>query len=397
MVSRAAWLLSLLLLPCVDAARCEKPKTAVVTVQAAPERPIVELRDGNQILNFDMVVRNVSTMTWRLSFIELNIYSAHQLVLRRSINSDAFSPSIAIIGDQILSPNESLDVFNPFYEFENFVPLSQLQYTFCLLRESNEQERERNKHRLPDDCDYRQQFTVSPQIYEGKTALILPLRGKIFVWEGHNFYAHHLRVPLGNSRVQSLGITANSNEFASDFIYLDAQGQRYHDDPRNLNNWYSYDQPIYAPGAGVVLRTANDIPENWFEDTAATKIGHPQIPAAKDPKDIGNFVLIDHQNGEYSLMVHMKPGSVTVKAGDRVQPGQRVGRIGFAGDSIFPHLHYSLMDGSEVFKAWGLPAYFSHFHRVLGAHSLEVKRGPVDSGDFLQSDAVFSTHRNAGK
>ena len=47
-------------------------------------------------------------------------------------------------------------------------------------------------------------------------------------------------------------------------------------------------------------------------------------------------------------------------------------RIDFAGDSIFPHLHYSLMDGPEVFKAWGLPAHFLRFHRVLGATSIKV-------------------------
>jgi murein DD-endopeptidase MepM/ murein hydrolase activator NlpD len=48
----------------------------------------------------------------------------------------------------------------------------------------------------------------------------------------------------------------------------------------------------------------------------------------------------------------MKPGSVIVRPGDRVPQGQPVGRIGFAGDSIFPHLHYSLMDSLEVFQAW---------------------------------------------
>ena len=86
----------------------------------------------------------------------------------------------------------------------------------------------------------------------------------------------------------------------------------------------------------------------------------------------------------------MKAGSVTVRPGDRVRQGQVVGRIGFAGDSIFPHLHYSLMDGPEVFKAWGLPAYFSQFRRVLGGSSTKVEHGPVDSGDFLESDAVYS-------
>ncbi len=394
MISRVAWLSALLLPLCWDAAFCETPKSPVLIIRSAPERPIVEVRGSNEFLNFEMLVRNASGLTLRISQIELSVYdSAHDLVLRKSINTDAFAPSIAVIGKQILVPGETLDVFNPFSEFESSVPLTELRYSFCLLRESNGQQREKNQHRLPDDCDFREQFAVSPRTYEDKTPLVLPLRGKIFVWEGHDLYAHHQRVPLSNSEVKSLGIAANSNNFASDFIYLDAEGRAYHGDPRKLDDWYSYDQPIYAPGAGIVLAAANDVPENWFEDAGATKIGHPKLPAGKDPKDIGNFVLIDHQNGEYSLLVHMKLGSVIVKRGDHVELGQPIGRIGFSGDSIFPHLHHSLMDGPEVFKAWGLPAYFLQFRRVMGTSSMEVNREPVDSGDFLQSDARYSDAR----
>lgn len=387
-----SWIARLpILLLCAGAVFEKTPAPAVLTIRSAPEHPIIEVRDSNQFLNFDMVVRNTSTLTLRISQIELSVYdSSHQLAVRKSLNTDAFAPSIAVIGRQVFAPGETLDVFNPFSEFDSFVPLTELEYSFCLLRESNVQEREENLHRLPDDCDFRQSVTVSPHTFRAKTVLILPLRGKTFVWEGHDFYAHHLRVPLGDSKVQALGITANSNNFASDFIYLDEQGREYHDDPRKLENWYGYGQPIYAPGAGVILSTANDIPENWFEDAGATRIGHPKLAAGKDPKDIGNFVLIDHQDGEYSLLVHMKPGSVIVKAGDRVQPGQAVGRIGFAGDSIFPHLHYSLMDGPEVFKAWGLPACFSHFRRILGASSIGVSTGPVNSGDFVESQVAYS-------
>ncbi len=292
--------------------RCvlHRPASPVVSIRSAPERPIIEVRGGNQSLNFDIMVRNVSNVTLRISQIGLSVYdSAHQLALRKAINTDAYAPSIAVIGRQVFAPGETLDVFNPFSEFESSVRLTELEYSFCLLRESNERQREENRHRLPDDCDFRQEFTVIPRTYEDKTPLILPLRGKIFVWEGHDLYAHHLRVPLGDPGVQALGITANSNNFASDFIYLDARGREYHDDPRKLENWYGYGRPIYAPGTGVVLATANDIPENWFEDVGATKIGHPKLPAGKDPKDIGNFVLIDHQNGEYSLLVHIKPAA----------------------------------------------------------------------------------------
>lgn len=376
---------------CQDALLGETPPSPVVTVRSAPESPIIELRGANQFLNFDLIVRNVSGLTLRLSEIQVAVYdSSHSVAMMKSLNTDAFAPSIEVIGKQTMAPGEHLDVFNPFVRFESSVPLAELRYSFCLLREENAQEHERNSHRLPDDCDFRQQITIFPRNYRDKTSLILPLQGKIFVWEGHDFYAHHLRVPLGESKVQQKGITANPNNFASDLIYVDEGGRAYHDDARKLGNWYGYGKPVYAPGAGVVLASANDIPDNRFEDANGTVIGHPEVPAGKDPKDIGNFVLIDHENGEYSLLVHMKPGSVLVRSGDHVKQGQEVGAIGFAGDSIFPHLHYSLMSGSELFKAWGLPAYFQHFRRLLGVKSIPIQKDSINSGDFLESDATYS-------
>lgn len=362
----------------------------LVAIQSAPEKPIVELRDGTQFLNFDLIVRNMSKLTLRLSEIQLAVYdSRDSLVTLKSLNTDAFAPSIAVIGKETMAPGQHLDVFNPFSRFESNVPLSQLRYSFCLLSEENDQQRERNLHRLPDDCDFREEIIVTPRTYEDKTSLVLPLRGKVLVWEGHDFYAHHLRVPLGDGEIQQLGITANSNNFASDFIYVDDAGRAYRGDPRKLGNWYGYGKLVYAPGAGVVLASANDIPDNWFEDANGTEIGHPKLPAGKDPKDIGNFVLIDHENGEYSVLVHMKPGSVLVRSGDHVRQGQAIGAIGFAGDSIFPHLHYSLMSGPELFKAWGLPAYFQHFRRVFGGESIPIQKDSVNSGDFLESEAMY--------
>lgn len=258
-----------------------------------------------------------------------------------------------------------------------------MEFSFCLQRETNAAERQKNLHRLPDACDYQVQPKSYPPFCDTKTPLVLPLKGKLFVWEGHDFYAHHVRIPFSNP---ALGIVADSNNFAVDFVYTDEQGRQHRGDPRRLENWYSYGKPIYAPGAGTVLATANDIPDNWFIDEKATRIGHPKLPRGKDPNDIGNFVLIDHGDGEYSLLIHMKPGSVIVKPGERLAAGQQVGQIGSAGDSSFPHLHYSLMEGPHITKDWGIPAYFSHFHRSYGDKSVEVARGPVNSGDFVEAE-----------
>ena len=122
-------------------------------------------------------------------------------------------------------------------------------------------------------------------------------------------------------------------------------------------------------------------------------IGHPDLPPGKDPKDIGNYVLIDHGNGEFSLLVHMKPGSVRVKPGDRVPRARRSARSALREICSFPHLHYSLMEGAEVTKVWGLPATFTGFHRFYGATSVAVAKGTVNSGDFVESDAAMAKTR----
>ena len=156
-----------------------------------------------------------------------------------------------------------------------------MRYDFCLLREDTAAQRDANRHRLPDDCDFVSSLAVTPHVYYSKTPLMLPVRGKVFIWEGHDFYAHHLRVPLGNPRMAAMGIAANSNEFANDFIYTDAEGNAYSGDPRNLANWHSYGKPLYAPGAGIVREAVGDIPDNQFKDAGATGIVYPHLPPTK--------------------------------------------------------------------------------------------------------------------
>src|SRR5579885_1522241 len=280
---------------CLVAAFCGRlpSQTAIepVTLRPEPEEPIIEESGANRLLNFDLVLSSKAEVPLRVSEVQMSVYeSGGHLALRKALNTDAFAPSIEVIGERLLLPGHSLDIFNPFWEFDPRVPLEDLRFSICLLKESNSAEAEKNHHRLPGDCDLRAETAVRPRTYETKTALVLPLKGTVFIWEGHDYLAHHFRVPLGNPKIQQMGITANSNEFASDFIYVDANGRSYHDDPRKLENWYSYGQPIYAPGAGVVVASANDIPDNSIISIDATSIRSPQLPAGKDPKDVGDFV-----------------------------------------------------------------------------------------------------------
>ena len=365
-------------------------QTPEVTVSAFPQVPLIEHRDHQQLLNFDLTVANPSKSTWRLTEIELSVLdAADRLITRRTVNSDGLAPGIAIVASPLLAPGETMDVFNPFYAFSDEVPIHRMQYVFSYLREDNPQEAADNRHRLPMDHDLEITATVIPQEYKTRTNLIVPLAGKVFVWEGHDFYAHHRRVPLHAANVQKLGIHANANRYGADLVIVDDQGRIYHDDPYDKKHYYSYGTPIYAPGAGKIVALANDVPDNEFKDRHITT---PELPAGADP-NLGNYVLIDHENGEFSIFPHMMPGSVSVKAGQRVRPGEMIGRVGFSGDAIFPHVHYSLLAGPDIYQSEALPAYFTHFRRVLGSKSVQVQEGTVDSGDIVESTAEYQAVR----
>jgi len=351
-----------------------------VQLHAFPAVPLIELRDGRQLLNFDLAVTNTGRNTLRLSEIEMTVFNpAGEFVMRQTVNSDGLSPGVDIVSKHSLAPGETVDVFNPFYSLGGNVPISRMKYVFRYLVENNDQQRETNRHRLPIDFDTSAELTVSPQAYGTKTSLMMPLHGRILVWEGHDFYAHHRRVPLHDARVQRMGIRANANRYGSDLVIIDEQGNMYRNDAWNKKNWFSYGAPIYAPGEGIVVGAENRYPENEYD---GKKIKYPQAPPGAD-EDLGNFVMIDHGSGEFSVMPHMLAGSVAVKKGAKLRQGQLVGRVGFSGDAIFPHVHYSLLSCGDIYGCEGLPAYFRHVDRLFGSGPVRDTHATLDSGDVI--------------
>lgn len=56
----------------------------------------------------------------------------------------------------------------------------------------------------------------------------------------------------------------------------------------------------------------------------------------------GNYILIAHANGLYTLYAHGQDGSRTVSAGQTVSQGQQIMRVGSTGNSSGPHLHFEV-------------------------------------------------------
>lgn len=65
-------------------------------------------------------------------------------------------------------------------------------------------------------------------------------------------------------------------------------------------------------------------------------------------KDCGNGVRIDHGGGWATQYCHLKKGSVSVRVGDTVVAGDRLGSVGLSGATQFPHIHITVNKDNAV-------------------------------------------------
>ncbi len=350
---------------------------APIRISVRPQRPLIEHRGPVQFLNFDFVLESTGAKTLHLNRIEVSLWDENsKLILRRSLDENGHPAGIGTIEKRDIPARGRIGVFNPFYSFGPEIHLQTLSYKFFFNDPGYETA-------TPLDYQYSAEALVTPLEYVSKTALQLPVRGRSIIFDGHDFYAHHRRQDPASSQVERFKLQGNPNRYAYDFCPVNEKGEMYKDSPYKKENWYGYGQPIIAPASGTVVDAANDVPENDFK---GKQVAYADIPENEFYKVLGgNYVVLDHGNGEVSYFAHMKTGSVRVKAGDKVAAGQQIGELGFAGDAFIPHLHYMLMDNPDVLKAEGLPSYFHNFRRILGSRIENVDRGQVDSGDIIES------------
>lgn len=193
-----------------------------------------------------------------------------------------------------------------------------------------------------------QTLRIPIQYYQQKTALIVPFRGKAVI---------------GQDWITNGGHGGFWNAFAVDFDGLDSNYAPQLADTNENASDAGWGREILAPAAGTIVYARNDVPDNphpgEIADSTWSRLHDPVMAYA------GNCVIIDHGNSEYSVMMHMQPGSVRVKAGDRVVTGQVVGLLGNSGDAFGPHLHYQLQSGPRLFHDPSLPCEFNNIDGPL--------------------------------
>lgn len=157
--------------------------------------------------------------------------------------------------------------------------------------------------------------------------------------------------------------------FAIDWMRLQ-NGRIFSGDGSRVEQYFGYGAEVVSVADGTVVSVRSDMP-NTTPNTAPTTL--------KTLFDYaGNNVVVQIRPGVWATYAHLQPGSVAVRAGDRVRTGQRLGLLGSSGNSTGPHLHFQLSDGPDLTASNSLPF-------VLGGYTLA---GAVDPASL--SDATFT-------
>lgn len=181
-----------------------------------------------------------------------------------------------------------------------------------------------------------------------------PVRGR---WVGVNSPA---------SQVPSHGVRAYGQAYAIDVVADPVKASRPEFGGgmmRPVDEYPAFGMPVFAMLDGEVVRASG-----WRRDHRARsntwgifymmvegmirEIGGPGFV-------VGNHVTIRSDEGIYATVAHLRQGSSTVKAGDRVSAGSIIGECGNSGNTSEPHVHAQLMDRVSFWTAQGLPMAFA--------------------------------------
>lgn len=190
--------------------------------------------------------------------------------------------------------------------------------------------------------------------YVTRTELRLPFEGEwTVVWGGRTLEVnYHTAYP--------------DQRFAYD-ILATKDGATHTGEGKQNADYFCFGRPILAPAAGKVVVAVDGVEDN--------------VPGEMNPRQAaGNHVILDHGNGEYSLLAHFQKGSLAVEAGAQVVPGQRLGLCGNSGNSTEPHLHFHLQTTGVFGKGDGLPAPFVDYL----ADGQRVERGEPVKGQHIR-------------
>jgi hypothetical protein len=158
-----------------------------------------------------------------------------------------------------------------------------------------------------------------------------------------------------------------THPYAIDILKLGPDGRLMDGSDLVVTNWYGYDEPVYAPADGLVVKVVDGLPCGPIGNRDTVNPG-------------GNHVVIDIGNDRQVLLAHLVAGSVAVEEGEVVTSGTLIGRVGNSGNSDAPHLHLHVQSASET----GLPFRFRSMQRKRWLFWTEVTNGYLIRNDWFR-------------
>ena len=172
----------------------------------------------------------------------------------------------------------------------------------------------------------------------------------------------------------------NFGQFAYDFSLFDKDGNLYKGNSNNLNDYYAFGKPVYAPANCTVYKVNDGIEDN-------TVIGKSTIHA--------NYVRLDLGNNILCTLVHLKKGSIVVREGQKIKRGDKIAEVGNSGASNYPHLHmqiqnYNINSNEPLKPGKPLPLSFSdiELHPLYYYTWKFYKSGYPKTGDYIKSAQI---------
>jgi murein DD-endopeptidase MepM/ murein hydrolase activator NlpD len=86
----------------------------------------------------------------------------------------------------------------------------------------------------------------------------------------------------------------------------------------------------------------------------------------------------------FALFAHLKKDSIRVSTGQDVVSGDVLGQVGHSGNSTAPHLHFQLMDSSDLIVAKGVPFLFREYQLSKGSTWSTVLEGVPSNKDRIK-------------
>jgi hypothetical protein len=174
-------------------------------------------------------------------------------------------------------------------------------------------------------------------------------------------------VRWGGSRGEENALVLQPDRrFGFDFVVCDADGQS--DDGQGS---LCRGRAVLAPAAGRVEAVHDGEPDAPFGG----------FPEGAEP--YGNHVVLEVAAGEHLFLTGLERGSLRVAAGERIEAGAPIGRVGFSARSaVTPeaHLGLHLQDSPEPRRGECIPLVFRDYRTPAGVVESGVPRGGFRGG-----------------